>query len=1254
MDDFSLDAMTNPALIEKRILDAYEEYVTNGTGVVVDSNNTFMFILEMFAQLTSDSVQAIMNKLDSLYPQRAQKAADLYMHMSDYDYVNMFSSPASTVMEIVLGKDELIANAAPIYAADGSELPYRKISIPEDSIFTIGSHKFSLYYPIDIRINTLTKAFSVVYNTDSDVTCLNGVNPFIKLSSNTVEYMFQSYKDIEIVSLRFPVYQYEKNTVTSDISSTTGFKKDYSYSNNFYAIRLFRSVNGSWVEMNQTLSDIIYDPLAPTAKIVVDTESKKVTVSIPQIYFSSNIIGSQIKAVIYSTEGELDVDISNISLTQVKCVFQGTNDTTSSVYSTPLNRAQTLQVYPAATSISGGSNGYDFETLRSRIINNNFYDSVLARFSSVQAKMEDLGYEASRYLDGIRDRILFCSRRIVDSNGDVIASGQIPIHISSEIVSQMTDGSIVPSDYKWVRYRAADKSLMILPTALMLYDPTSNTSTLVKDGDYPSMETDVAKRADMYNKNQYTYTPFHIRLSLDTTAPVAYSYNLLNPTVDRIFFMGNNASFGESINGYTATMIHNNYGTGGYTLRVAVSISDNLRTAIENASTETSASGANVYVQDIWPSDIIVYLKLKESSTSSAKCFAILKPTLEKDGNNYLYELNISTNYFINNNNELDVDLVNQSLDSTPSYGKLTSTNRVPLTSEDWSIVFLINKNKAKYIDTDNEITDSELATYMAGAGAAGIGASAISDLGSDYIPVAEQQLTLTFGKYMSRLFNNVQAFAGSETYATYTDDQYLTTSTDTYLRTNWSDANLISTGNVKYTVDASGVVFPLEKASGNCFVDTEDSTILDISSIAVEQRQVLYADTTAANGYVNYNGYAYSLNSEWTTISADMFTNDRTLLIYDAGSVVYLTADNSSTYIGSVFRTLSAVTEECIVLKTSASSVGTVSKGMVVLEIPTATDGVYSPIRDLFSNGIAIKSISGSSLLGYSLVLDTSIISNGVRVTCQPKQVIKAFANDSSTASMTTAQINTISGNGATAYQGFRVVIGKPILSNNAGDVILDSTGSPTVVGTRSLEYYVEVIQLDARAFIDISTSEKELRLYIANLIDTYVKTVDTYAPELLEETKFFYKPKRSIGNTLFKVGKSTTKTLPLQVATEFVLTVTEQAYNSEEIRAVITKKVASYLEAMLKDSLISVTAISEYITDNLSDYVRAVSVCGFNTESDLSDEQSSSAKLTSYATQVLSLVDEEATLSVRRYVYVNDRNVLSSSKALTVSFTM
>jgi len=1265
MDDFSLDAMTNPALIEKRVLDSFEQYFTEGQGIVVDANNTFMFVVEMVSQLFSDSTQAIVNKLNALYRQRALTPEELYMHMSDYDYVNLFSAPASIPMELVLGKDELISNAVQVYE-NGVALAYKKIVIPKNTVFTINGYKFGLYYPIEIRINTTTKAFSVVYDTSSDDLALNGVNPLIQLSVNTVEYAFQAYKDINIVSLRFPVYQFEKTEYLQDISSSTGYHHTFTYTNAFYAIRIYRQVDGNWREIHQTLSDTIYDPMTVTAKIVVDSENNSVSVTIPQIYFTSGLISSQMKFEVYTTLGSLEVDITNISQEQIACVFQESESSTElSEFSKPLSRAQTIQLYPAGTKISGGSNGYPFLTLRENVVNNTFYTSVITKFEALKAKMSNAGFEVQKYQDGIMNRIFYCSKEITDLNGDTIASGSIPIHISSSIVNNMISGSPIPVDYKWVRYRSSDSSLMILPAALLRFDPNTNTSELVADSDYPELQDSIEARAKLYNKAQYTYQPFHLRVSMSNQYPVAYSYNLMAPSVDRIFFKGNNASYGESINGYTGSIIHKNSGTGGYTVRFAVTLSETLIEAIE--SYDVDESGA--YLHDIWLKDIILYLKYSASSEAAEGCFAILSPTLEKtsDGK-YLFELELGTNYFINENHYIEFDSVNQSLDGTQNtIGRIASSNRVPLQSENWTLTFLIHKDKIAEVDADRTVTDSEIAVYRQGAKSAEIGSLAADDLGTDYIAISEQQITLNFGSYMSQLLNDVDVYTGNKTYKTYASTVYATNARDVYLRDGFNSNTLVNTGALVTKSDSGvfeiGVAFQANDWILNAF--TAQHALVD--SVTIEDVAVEYiASTAALLGYVLYKdpttgiSYSMELASEKTVLTEDMIGDTIRTIFYDDITLkaVLLTVDNQATYLGKEYFLLNLVTEKQLCLNLSSMEDGIVA-GMSIQEDPIDSSDSIVGIKKIFSPGMIISKIEGSDAVGWKLFLANKKISldgtlssttkividaNGTKYDLSPNALLPEFS--ASTSVLSSSDLNT------DTYQNFKILAGSPYILHEVGDNILNENGIPSIAAGRTFEYYVNAIQLDARAFI--GTSESSLRKAISDLITSYAGVVDTFSPQLLERTQLYYRPMRSIGNTSFDVGNGVEKILPLQIATKFTLTVSQTVYDDDSLREAISDKILSYMESIITNNTLSINQLASMITDNLSDYVDAVTIYGFNTKEDLSEDLSESELYTTYSTQVLRVIDTNAKISIRRIVYVTDRKILATKKGLTINFVV
>lgn len=1285
MEDFSLNAMANPALVEKRVLDAYEEYVTGGEGVIVDANNTFMFIVEMFSQLTSDATDAVLNKLNALYPQRALTPEDLYMHMSDYDYVGLFASPAALNMEMVLGKQELIDNAVPVYE-NNVELNYRKIVIPDNTVFSIGNYNFGLYYPIEIRINNITKAFSVVYDTSSDSSALNGKNPLTQLNVNTVEYAFQTYKDIEIVALRFPVYQYNKTTYLQDISTTNGFKQTYSFNDKFYAIRIYRSVNGHWQEIKQTLSDTVYDPMSVTAKLMVDTENNTVTVSLPQIYFTSGLITSQLKLDIYTTSGELDEDITNISQTQISCTFQeDKTGLTLSEYSRPLNRAQTIQVYPIATKIAGGSNGYDFETLRSNVINNTFYSNVIARFAALQAKMKAEGFEVMKHEDSIMNRIFYCSKPITDFNGDVIASGAIPLHLSSDIANTVFDGSNIPLNYRWTRYRAVDQSFMVLPTALLKFDPTTGISELVPNDDYPEELEKVSDRAAAYNKYQYTYQPFHLRISMADRYPVAYSYNLMNPTVDRIFFRGNNAALGESINGFTGSIEHKNGGTGGYTVRFAITISENLQSLIDNIDINDDGS----YKANVWLKDIIVYLKYSSPNEASEGCFAILTPTtLYTEEGKHIFELSLSTDYFINEDHYIEFGAVNQSLDGTQSkYGKLTRNNRVPIKSDQWTLTFLLSKttitNMANALN--NTVTEADFASFLASATTAGIGESAIQDLkivdpAEDYIPVSEQQVTLNFGSYMSQIHNAVEVFTGNKEYETYPDNVYAANSKDVYLRDGYAfSPDLKNTGNM--VIDTtSGVPSPLVFSQHH---DWLIETIIDsavVTATGVDQINLEWDNSWI--GKRDDNGYSYAKYTDvgegvdylvrYTRESPVTITEHSVgSLIYNTstGKVVLLTTENVGTapadnkYYGKSYPLCYHVKRDRLYLDVASLS-DSVTVGMSMIEIPIDE---FTGIRKVFAPGMLVYAIEQGANNSKRIILDTKrltsnsvlvdttniVYSGGVEYDYSLNKLLGdpelSTTPENGTPTKITSQL--LSGE---KYKGYRVAFGNPYVMHQKGDNVLNASGLPTVSKARSYEYYVSAIQLDARAYLGSDIDANSLRKRITDMINTYAIVVDTYRPELLENTHLYYQPKRSIGNANYSVGNDVIKTLPLQLATEFTLSVKSFVYEDDNLRELISDKILEYVTAQIEESVLSVTAISKLIMENLKEYVDAVAVSGFNTKEDLSGALSTDEKFDAYQTQVLKVVDSDAKCSIRRVVYVDDRKLLATKRGLTINFVV
>ena len=235
--NWSLEFANNPLNIQQRMLERFEEYADGD--FIADPNNVVSFVMEMFSELTADATSEMDKTMQTIYPSRAQNTSDLYKHMSDYDYVNLFSSPASAILQISLDKTYLMRNAI-------SFGNYKKVVIPKSTKITIGSHTFGLYYPVEIRINPISETFSIVYDTTTS-------NPLYPIQNNVLEHSFRQYENLKLLYIQLPVWQFETKVHTEELISGTGFNKTLSYSNKFYAIRCFAETMRKMMELKNQL-----------------------------------------------------------------------------------------------------------------------------------------------------------------------------------------------------------------------------------------------------------------------------------------------------------------------------------------------------------------------------------------------------------------------------------------------------------------------------------------------------------------------------------------------------------------------------------------------------------------------------------------------------------------------------------------------------------------------------------------------------------------------------------------------------------------------------------------------------------------------------------------------------------------------------------------------------------------------------------------------------------------------------------------
>lgn len=550
--DILIEQLRSPLNIASMTLTELEERLGN-TKIIADPNTPFCHLLEFGSSITAAAIGVLDEKLPVIYPQRAITADDLYHHMSDFDYLRMYSSPASTTLRFSLPKKYLKENALP-YNDN-----YKQVTLPKDAVFMLGRYPFGIYYPINILINNYTNSFTAVYDTHE-------LNPLHTLTTNVVDKSDFVYNGIEYVSILFPVYQFAKSTVEESLTAETGFAKKYIYNNKFYAVRLFSYRDGVYTELHQSQSKMVYDSTVPTALIRVLPDEHKLKIVIPQIYFDNNQMGSKLYIEIYTTLGQMDVNTTNISGSSISVNF-GVKSKDSTDYSSIFKNLPFDSVIELASSkILGGTDAIDVATLRERVVNDTLYEKVPITEEEISNYLEDNGFYVKKYLDNVTDRIYLAYRVLTDETGSVIPSLNAQMLMKNDYVDDHS--TFIPQ---------SDGSITVLPTTVYEFNTDQNCLIPITDEEMQRIGAmDKEQLVDELNSRHYFRSPFHLRINLQDYYPETTSYNLMLPEVQEVMFDAENYNVSARMTSYEVVVDPLNDGVSGYHFQISVSLSDDL------------------------------------------------------------------------------------------------------------------------------------------------------------------------------------------------------------------------------------------------------------------------------------------------------------------------------------------------------------------------------------------------------------------------------------------------------------------------------------------------------------------------------------------------------------------------------------------------------------------------------------------------------------------------------------------------------
>lgn len=512
------DVQRNPALMLDVVYTELERQLNQRGGEydVPIAGAPFPWALENATYLVCLGLDENEALLQRAYPRLAKDETDLYHHMSDRDYLGRFHQPAPASIQLILSRDEVLGKVVP--RDDGRS---KRLTIPRLTNVTVGGYTFTMQYPVHIDLMS-HGGLQIIFGNDRP-------SPISTLSSNLVKWKTVMLNNRAFIMMDLPFHQMRLLTKHASINATAGYKATYSFEDNFFFARVFVPVNGEMVEINTTHSDQVYDHRRLTAVLTV--VNQQLTVEIPTVYFTQGTMASEIRVDIYSTRGEIDVDLSTFDATQFEIKFIDQDD--DSRYVSPLNSFNDIQAI-SRQRVTGGADTLSFDSLRSQVIYNSLAtDDDPVTLAQLNTTLERRGYRLVNLMDNITDRMFLAIRSLPTS--------AIP-QLNSPLGSMMGVFQNTLQTLEQSRYVSSngDRSTL-LPEALYEYVD----GRVIRCPDHVVeglLAMSPEARVTRLNQRRYLYTPLHYVLDGTSNQFDVRPYYLRQPSIESQVFLDVNAS----------------------------------------------------------------------------------------------------------------------------------------------------------------------------------------------------------------------------------------------------------------------------------------------------------------------------------------------------------------------------------------------------------------------------------------------------------------------------------------------------------------------------------------------------------------------------------------------------------------------------------------------------------------------------------------------------------------------------------------
>lgn len=584
----------------------------NGKVEITDPSNPFTYLLETSSLNTAYAIQEYTLLTRKLYPRLANNEKDLFLHMSDYDYLGIFSEPSYGIVKfnILFNDFKTKASYDPIQKEHILKLPrHLKISVDK--------YVFTLTSAVVIRLTEIGVIDIKFENQD-----FNNIFPVETNYINFDLYNINQNETYITFELKLPEIDIESTEVPIEKSKLFKNNLTFNPKRKFYYFRAFYIKDGIWKEMLVTHTDEIYDIYKPTCIIKILQNENTIEYYIPPVYIGTNAIESKVKFLVYTTNGYINVNFNDF-------VISGFSTEYNPIFPDKEldNQTEPLQLITKAIflkdKIIGGRDNLTFDQIKDAVINNSIGDRQLPITNKQKEySVTQENFKVIKDVDTVTNRIFLLELNIPK------ASTRYPItKINLDIIEYKTTISNLKNNGNNIIN--IDQFSTIIPENTV-FKLTNEGLKILNQQEYDTLSSlsDVVLATEV-NNNIYLSTMYHYILDTSNNETELRAYEISSPKITQINFKEFNSTGRIGIN-TTQTGIAKT--STGYVINILANIKK--------------------YVNTINETNIKPYLVYTDSSGSR---FFLESSLYTEINNNPVYRFNIDTNFFINKSNHINI-----------------------------------------------------------------------------------------------------------------------------------------------------------------------------------------------------------------------------------------------------------------------------------------------------------------------------------------------------------------------------------------------------------------------------------------------------------------------------------------------------------------------------------------------------------------------------------------------------------------------